>query len=77
MLMELHKIGTNAVRLVRSALVGVGRTAKSKSRVPALQRSGASTRKAAAIRQAILHHGHHAVLLDDKAEVTVYFESKR
>jgi hypothetical protein len=75
---EAEKMAKAIIRIAREVRgAGAKKRAHPQARVPALRPAGAVTREASLIQKAVAHHGRHAVELDAKADVVIYYVSNK
>lgn len=77
-LLQAQEIRKSTAKLFSATPKGTKKRRKNNvSRVQTLQRSGAVSKEAALLRQAVSAHGYRVVLLDDEAETTVHYVSNK
>jgi hypothetical protein len=77
-LLRAQQIRKNTTKLLSAAPKPTKRRQKKNvSHIQTLQRSGAVSKEASLLRQAVSAHGYHVVLMDDEAETTVHYISNK
>jgi uncharacterized protein YjbI with pentapeptide repeats len=77
-LVQTRELGKNMTKLIPPFLrKKEKRKRKATSRVSVLQGADTSNKDIALVRRSVAKHGYKSVLLDDKADLTVYYDSNK